>query len=197
MRMTTVLIAASATLVLGCSRSEPQPKDEPSAAEASTPEPAADPRLARLAALPEPYKDANLDNGARRYRRCSNCHMIAPEGRALVGPNLYGVFGRRVGDGAGFTYSPALENATFQWTPEQLDAWLTNPRDFLPGNRMAFAGEPDVDDRRDVIAHIMIEGGYDVAAGAAGMEDAAMEAPASEDRAGDDGYTVVTPQPTE
>lgn len=116
-----------------------------------------------LAALPEPYASADLANGRTRFRQCSVCHMVAAQGRHGVGPNLHGVFDRDVGVADGFRYSPALQNADFAWTPERLDQWLADPRDYLPGNRMAFAGVPQASDRRDIIAYLLVESRHDAA----------------------------------
>lgn len=110
-----------------------------------------------LASLPEPYNAGNLGNGRREFAKCKSCHLISPDMRHLVGPNLYGLFDRGAGEAEGFRYSPALIDASFTWTPEQLDAWLADPRGFLPGNRMTFLGVRDEQDRRDVIAYLMVE----------------------------------------
>lgn len=110
-----------------------------------------------LADFGAPYSQADLENGQRVFRRCAACHTLEDGARHLVGPNLHGVFGREAGTAQSFRYSEALENADFEWTPGQLDEWLANPRDFLPGNRMAFAGLRDEQDRTDVIAYIAVE----------------------------------------
>ncbi|MCH8490001.1 MAG: cytochrome c family protein [Oceanicaulis sp.] len=107
---------------------------------------------AALAALGEPYVSANLANGERLWRRCQSCHTVNEGARHLVGPNLHGMFGQQAGAADGFRYSAALEGADFTWTPEALDEWLANPRTFLPGNRMSFAGLRHDSDRNDLIA---------------------------------------------
>ncbi len=112
-----------------------------------------------LASLPAPYNGADLENGARAFARCRSCHTITPNGPNMTGPNLYGVFGRRVGSHEGYGYSNALKSAEFIWDAGRLDHWLQNPRSFLPGNKMTFAGLPDPDDRRDVIAFLKVETG--------------------------------------
>lgn len=94
------------------------------------------------------------DNGRRQFRLCQSCHKISPDGEALVGPNLYAMFGRRAGSMPGFRYSDALAEAGFDWTPEKLDAWLADPRGYLPGNAMSFAGIRDPQDRADLIAFL-------------------------------------------
>ncbi|MDJ0921089.1 MAG: cytochrome c family protein [Henriciella sp.] len=127
----------------------------------TAPQPAADEPAENLfAALPAPYVDADYARGRRTFKLCQSCHTLAEGGQNLVGPNLYGIFGRDVGTVDGFAYSPAVMEADFIWTPEMLDEWLTSPRNFLPGNRMSFAGVRKPEDRLAVIAYIMLETGY-------------------------------------
>ncbi len=113
-----------------------------------------------FAALPAPFNTANYDVGKRTFRLCQSCHLIEEGAGNRVGPNLYGMFDRKVGELEGFNYSRALIEADFDWTPQQLEQWLADPRGFLPGNRMSFAGVRRPDDRTAVIAYIMLESGY-------------------------------------
>ncbi len=113
-----------------------------------------------FASLPAPYVDADYARGKRVWRQCSSCHTLAADADHLVGPNLYGLFGRQVGSSEGFNYSSAVQEADFLWTPEKLNEWLTSPRNFLPGNRMSFAGVRKPQDRDNVIAYLMIESGW-------------------------------------
>ena len=73
----------------------------------------------------------------------------------MMGPALFGFFGREAGSLDGFAFSPALAGADFVWTPRALDAWLRQPANFLPGNRMIYAGLSKADDRRAVIAYLL------------------------------------------
>ncbi len=116
---------------------------------------------AEFASLPAPYTDADYARGRRAFKLCQSCHTLASGGQNLVGPPLYGIFGRQVGAIEGFTYSSAISEADFIWTPEKLNDWLTSPRDFLPGNRMAFSGVRKPQDRLALIAYIMLESGYE------------------------------------
>jgi len=107
-----------------------------------------------LATLAAPYNAADLANGRAMFARCRACHTLTEGGARLTGPNLWGVFGRQVGSKEGFTYSPAMQAADFTWNTANLERWLDNPREFMPGNRMVFAGIHNADDRRDLIAYM-------------------------------------------
>lgn len=113
-----------------------------------------------FAALPEPYKSADYNRGRRTFKLCQSCHTLQEGGQNLVGPNLYGMFGRQIGAVEGYSYSRAVQDSEIVWTPELLAEWLESPRNFLPGNRMSFAGVRRPDDRTAVIAYIMSETGY-------------------------------------
>lgn len=113
-----------------------------------------------FADLPAPYNEADYNRGRRTFKLCQSCHTLPEGGPSLVGPNLYGMFGRQVGAVDGFAYSKAIQDADFVWTPEILDEWLASPRNFLPGNKMSFAGVRRPEDRLGVIAYIMLETGY-------------------------------------
>ena len=153
------LAAALAGCGQGGGTSDGAPKAAaPAAPAAPTPTPAE--VQAIVAALPAPYNTADIDNGRRQFGLCRSCHTVAEGGPNLTGPNLHGVFGRQAGAVAGYNYSDALKTAGFVWDAEQLDAWLDNPRTFLPGNRMTFAGLHDAQKRIDLIAYLKVESGY-------------------------------------
>lgn len=73
----------------------------------------------------------------------------------MIGPNLYGLFGRPAGTAPGFPYSRALAEADFVWTPRALDAWLAEPARFLPGNAMAYPALASPGDRAALIASLL------------------------------------------
>src|SRR4051812_11938997 len=94
-------------------------------------------------------------NGARAFRACVACHSLAP-GQHRTGPSLAGVIGRKAGTAEGFRrYSPVLKGADVVWDRTSLDAWLTDPQAFIPGNRMIFPGIKDEQARADLIAYLM------------------------------------------
>lgn len=157
--------AVALTLVLGAcgnaseTANAPDAQAQPAPAEAPAGPSAAD-KAVLLAALPAPYNEGDLDNGRRAFARCRSCHTITPGGPNMTGPNLYGVFGSQAGTHEKYNYSTALKQAGFTWDADKLDHWLQNPRTFLPGNKMSFAGLPDAADRRDIIAFLKVETGY-------------------------------------
>jgi cytochrome c len=144
MKMRSVWAAASVAVLAGCG------------GEGGSRKPAQDDQ-AVLASLPAPWNGADLENGRRVFNQCRSCHVVAAGGPNLVGPNLHGVFERRIGGLPGYTYSEAARNAGWMWTPAQLDGWLQDPRGFLPGTKMAFPGVKDEGARRDLIGYLLVE----------------------------------------
>jgi cytochrome c len=104
----------------------------------------------------EPYAAADQRNGMRQAQICKACHSLEEGGPNMIGPALFGIFGRGVGQMAAFDYSPVMRNANFVWTPKALDAWLAQPGKFLPGNRMSFPGVFGQQDRNDLIAYLLV-----------------------------------------
>jgi len=100
---------------------------------------------------------ADAGNGEKLYRRCQACHKLE-DGANGVGPHLYGVVGRDIASADGFNYSDALSGIDGAWTLDQLSAWIENPREFAPGNRMGFAGLKDEQDRADLMAYLQTIG---------------------------------------
>lgn len=91
--------------------------------------------------------------GRKVFARCKACHVVDSEKNRL-GPHLVGIVGRDAASVADFSYSPALQEAEIVWNETTLDQWLTNPKGFLPGNRMTYPGLKKADDREDLIAFL-------------------------------------------
>jgi cytochrome c len=91
--------------------------------------------------------------------RCSACHTLAEDSSNIAGPNLWGVFEREAGSLDAFTYSDTLKDADFQWTPERLDAWLADPKNYLPGNIMGIPEAVPAADRPNILHFMLIETG--------------------------------------
>lgn len=102
-----------------------------------------------LAAIPA----GNPAHGAVVFHQCQLCHVIAA-GQNRVGPSLHGVVGRHSGIVPGYTYSSANKNSGIVWTEDKLFAYLEDPRAYVPGTKMSFAGLKNPQDRADVIAYL-------------------------------------------
>jgi cytochrome c len=99
--------------------------------------------------------NADLAAGESYAKRvCAACHSLEEGGKAIVGPNLYGVVGGPHAHMQGFNYSEALKARQGPWTYDELNAWLTKPSDYAPGTRMAFPGIKNEKQRIDVIAYL-------------------------------------------
>ena len=95
--------------------------------------------------------DGDAERGQTLYEsRCTGCHSLDSN---RVGPKHRGVFGRQVGSLPDYSYSKALAVSDLTWNAETLDRWLSNPQDFLPGQRMNLRVK-DARDRADLIAFL-------------------------------------------
>jgi cytochrome c len=110
--------------------------------------------MALLVQISPARATGDAEQGARIFRACSVCHSLTP-GRHMTGPSLAGVWGRKAGTAPGFArYSEVLKSSGVIWNAETLDAWLTDPRSFIPNNRMTFPGIDDAAARADLIAYL-------------------------------------------
>jgi Cytochrome c2 len=104
-------------------------------------------------AFADVYASADAGAGERLWRQCQACHALEP-GRNGTGPYLHGVVNRPKGAADGYNYSDTLASMGGEWTPENLSAFIENPREYAPGTKMAYAGMRDVEDRADLIAYM-------------------------------------------
>ena len=103
---------------------------------------------------------ANATAGAALLRNCTSCHTFEKGGRNGVGPNMWDTLGNKKAHIDGFAYSQAMvaaaarPGAAGQWGYEELNQFLANPRAYMPGTRMAYAGMRRAEDRANLIAHL-------------------------------------------
>lgn len=96
----------------------------------------------------------NAAAGAQVFARCGMCHSNAKGDGNKIGPNLFGVVGRKAGTAPQFSYSPAMKSVGFVWTNDKLDAYIKSPATVVPNNKMMFAGLPSATQRADLIAYL-------------------------------------------
>jgi cytochrome c len=124
------------------------PSEEPAAAAGPAAAAADEPIVARLA-------KADPARGEKAVNSCKACHTFEKGGANKVGPHLFDVYGRPKGSVAGFGYSAAMKAKSGEaWEAEQIDGFLKNPKAYMPGTSMAYAGLGRADTRADIVAYL-------------------------------------------
>lgn len=96
----------------------------------------------------------DVEAGKQVVRKCLQCHTIDSAGHCRIGPTLWGVVGRNHAIVKDFPYSKAAQEKSGIWDPESLNQFLKNPRTYMPGTKMAFAGLKKIVDRANLIAYL-------------------------------------------
>lgn len=108
-------------------------------------------RVLAQAANAEQLEPPSLERGKELWNKCRACHTLEAQGRNLVGPRLYGVFGKKAGSVPDYRYSEVMKKSNVVWTEQTMDAYLAATQDFMPGNKM-YGGLAIAQDRVDLIA---------------------------------------------
>ena len=102
-----------------------------------------------------PYLEkADLKLGEQLLKRCQVCHGFEKGKPNGVGPNQYGLVGRKIASVDGFAYSDALKAKSGEWNFQTLSEFLTEPQKAVPGTKMGFAGLKKPEERAAIIAYI-------------------------------------------
>ncbi|MBC7180144.1 MAG: cytochrome c family protein, partial [Roseovarius sp.] len=129
---------------------------EPVAVAVAEPETAAEPEAAPAAEVAT-IDPALIAEGEKVFKKCSACHQVGEGATNRVGPVLNGVMGRAAGSVEGFKYSDALQTMAADglvWTDETLTAFLANPRGYMKGTKMSFAGLKKDEDLAAISAYL-------------------------------------------
>jgi cytochrome c len=137
---------------------KPVPFPKPSAAAAA---PAAAPAVAAAAAskpeeesLPALLAHADAAKGKQDAMICGACHNFEKGQGPKVGPDLWDVVGRKIASNPGFSYSDSLKGVGGDWTYEELDKWISDPKEMASGTKMIFPGEKSPKKRADILAFL-------------------------------------------
>ena len=95
----------------------------------------------------------DAQRGTQVFAQCKICHSFEA-GKNMVGPSLHGLIGRKAGSAPGFAYSPAMKNSNVTWNNDTLSKYLTDPKAFIPGDKMAFTGIKDPTKLGDLLAYL-------------------------------------------
>ncbi|MBV9065919.1 MAG: cytochrome c family protein [Methylobacteriaceae bacterium] len=109
---------------------------------------------AAAAPLPERLAKADPKKGEAIAKDCAACHNFEKGAGAKIGPPLYGVVDRQRASIPGFAYSDAMKSKPGNWTFDELDKFIANPKGDIPGTKMAFAGEKDPQKRADIVDYL-------------------------------------------
>jgi len=101
------------------------------------------------------YEAGDAKKGATLFKtRCAQCHTLGEGEGNKIGPELHGLFGRKTGQVPGFSYTDANKSKGVHWSEDTLFAYLENPKKYIPGTKMAFAGMKKAKERNDLITYL-------------------------------------------
>ena len=109
--------------------------------------------LVPLAVIAQAQGVGDVQRGTQVFAQCKVCHSLEA-GKNMVGPSLHGLVGRKAGSVPGFAYSPAMKNSNVTWNNDTLSKYLTDPKAFIPGDKMAFTGIKDPSKLGDLLAYL-------------------------------------------
>ena len=151
------LLVMSVSMVAGIVTAPPKSKLPGYALPGAPVEVAAAPAAVAEAPIAERMQVADVGRGERAVGSCKACHGFDQGGANKIGPNLWNVVDGPKGHSEGFGYSAALRERKAKgekWGAEELDGFLRNPRTYLAGTSMSFAGVTRPEARADIIAYL-------------------------------------------
>ncbi len=99
--------------------------------------------------------NADVTKGEAQFKKCASCHTIEKGGANGIGPNLYGIVGNHHAHLSSFGYSDAMKATVGKaWDWDALSHWIQNPKKYIPGNKMSFAGIGKPEDRANLLAYM-------------------------------------------
>lgn len=133
--------------------------------------------------------------GEKAFAKCQSCHTVNAGGANGIGPNLHGVMGKPLGAHAGFAYSAELKAKGGNWDWDSMNEWLKNPKAYVAGTKMSFAGLPKIEDRAAIAMYLNAQGSNLPVP--TFVADAAADAPAGEETPAADETPAAAETPAE
>ena len=100
------------------------------------------------------FASTSAADGAKVFKKCAACHSIAQGGGNKIGPALWGVLGRKAGTVSGYKYSKSMVAYGKPWSFEEMNGFLTKPKDWIKGTKMSFVGLKNAKERAAVILYM-------------------------------------------
>ena len=97
------------------------------------------------------FASVSLSDGEKTFKKCAACHSIAKGGANKIGPALYNVLGRQAGSLSDYKYSKGMIAYGKKWTPQEMDGFLENPKGWVKGTKMSYAGLKNPKERAALI----------------------------------------------
>jgi cytochrome c len=92
--------------------------------------------------------------GKTVFARCAVCHNVEKDGGNGVGPNLFGIVGRKAATVEGFNYSAPMKASGIVWNEDNLAKWAAGPAKMVPGTKMAFGGIAQKSQIADLVEYL-------------------------------------------
>ena len=100
------------------------------------------------------FASTSATEGAKVFKKCAACHSIAQGGGNKIGPALWGVLGKQAGSISDYKYSKAMAAYGKIWSFEEMNNFLTKPKNWIKGTKMSFAGLKKAKDRAAVLLYM-------------------------------------------
>jgi cytochrome c len=97
---------------------------------------------------------ASIENGKKIAQRCVQCHGLDKGDPHKLGPNLWAVVNSKLASKDGYSYSEGMKAKKREWSIENLNLYLYNPKSFVPGTKMVFVGMKNTQERADLISFL-------------------------------------------